>query len=136
MRSRDGNRNLKISISLLIIFNSLVLNASEYLISYNYTIKNMTIYDEQLQISHTMKKCSGESYNPIILDTNHKSNLKKIINSNIDTFIQYIHTLGLDVKHNSKTINNINSSTTILTLKTTCFKVDFNDSLVKISPLK
>ena len=136
MRSRDGNRNFTLSITLLIMLNSLVLNASEYLISYHYVIKNMIIHNEELQISSAMKKCYGNSYNPIILETNNNSNVKKIIYNNFETFTQYIHTLGLEIKNNNQIVNNINSSTTILTLKTTCFKVDFNDSLVKISPLK
>ena len=47
-----------------------------------------------------------------------------------------MHKLGLNVEH--KDVNNKLSNThlvTILTLKTTCFKVDFNDNFVKISPL-
>jgi hypothetical protein len=40
------------------------------------------------------------------------------------------------VSYNSTTTNMKNSSTTILTLKTTCFKVDINDNFAKITPLK
>jgi len=83
-----------------------------------------------------MQKCDGNSYNPIIFETDDDKNLKKIIYSNHEEFIDYIHKLGLDVQHSDKTINYQQSSTTILTLKTRCFKVDFNDNFVKISPLK
>jgi len=83
-----------------------------------------------------MQKCDGNTYNPIILETRDDKNLKKILDTNNEEFINYIHKLGLDVQHSDNTINYQHSSTTILTLKTRCFKVDFNDNFVKISPLK
>ena len=83
-----------------------------------------------------MQKCHGKAYNPIIFETRDDKNLKKIINSNHEEFIDYIHKIGLDIRHKEKTINYQYTSTTILTLKTRCFKVDFNDNFVKISPLK
>ena len=83
-----------------------------------------------------MQKCKGEPYNWIILETNGQKNLKNILSTNNSEFIDYIHKLGLSVTHNEVTKNYINSATTILTLRTTCFKVDFNDNFVKISPLK
>ena len=83
-----------------------------------------------------MQKCSGLAYSPIVLETRDDKNLKKIIAENNEEFISYIHKLGLDIRHSDTTINYQQSSTTILTLKTTCFKVDFNDNFVKISPLK
>lgn len=83
-----------------------------------------------------MQKCDGYPYNPIIFETRDDKNLRKILTTNNKDFIDYIHKLGLSVEHKDKTINFQYSSTTILTLKTTCFKVDFNDNFVKISPLK
>ncbi len=83
-----------------------------------------------------MKKCTGTPYNPIIFETRDDKNLKKILSSNNEEFIHYIHKLGLSVEHQDKTTNFQYRSTTILTLKTRCFKVDFNDNFVKISPLK
>lgn len=83
-----------------------------------------------------MKKCTGKPYSPIIFETRDDKNLKKILSTNNEEFIEYIHKLGLCVEHKDKTQNYQYSSTTILTLKTTCFKVDFNDNFVKISPLK
>jgi len=136
MRSRDGNSNLTLSICTLIFFNSLALNASEYLISYRYVIKDMIIYNEKLQISHTMTRCNGTPYNPLILENNNHLSLNEIINNNLKKFTDYIHFIGLDINYKSKSINSQNSSTTILTFKTTCFKVDFNDNFVKIVPLK
>lgn len=136
MRSRDGNRYFSLRLCSVILFSSLVLNASEYLISYSYTIKNATLHNESLFISKAMKKCHGNPQNALIIESDGKKDLKKIIANNSEEFINYIHKLGLHVKHKEKNINLQNISTTILTLKTTCFKVDFNDNFAKISPLK
>jgi len=138
MRSRDGNNNfsLSIQVGLLLLLSSLALNASEYLISYRYLVKDATLYNETLLISKAMKKCDGKPYDALVLETRDDKNLKKIISSQKENFIDYMHKLGLHVQHKEKTINFQYSSVTILTLKTTCFEVDFNDNFVKISPLK
>ena len=136
MRSRDGNKNSSLAICSLIFFNSLVLNASEYLISYRYVVKDTILYNESLKISHAMKSCDGEALNSIYLTVKDNENLNKIIEDNSEEFIEFIHNIGLNVEHKSSTVNAKNSSTTILTLKTTCFKVDFNENFAKITPLK
>jgi hypothetical protein len=83
-----------------------------------------------------MKSCVGEPVNTLILESYGNKDLKEIISKNPNKFIDFIHTLGLQVSHKETTVNAINSSTTILTLKTTCFKVDFNDNFASITPLK
>jgi hypothetical protein len=83
-----------------------------------------------------MKQCSGKPQPSLILENDESNNLKKIISKNEDEFIEYIHKLGIDIKNTEITSNLQNSSTTIITLKTTCFKVDFNDNFVKITPIK
>lgn len=83
-----------------------------------------------------MQKCDGLAYNPIIFETRDDKNLKKILSRNKEEFIDYIHKLGLSLHHSDTTINAQYTSTTILTLKTRCFKVDFNDNFVRISPLQ
>ena len=85
-----------------------------------------------------MQKCKGKPFDSIVLylDNDDSKILSKIINKNSEEFINFIHKIGLSVRHSSLTRNYQNSSTTILTLKTTCFKVDFNDNFVRISPLK
>ncbi|MBT5935438.1 MAG: hypothetical protein HOG88_08910 [Sulfurimonas sp.] len=83
-----------------------------------------------------MQKCKGKPYQSIVFQTRDDKNLKKIIEKNHRKFVDYIHHIGLNVEHHDATINYKYSSTTILTLKTTCFKVDFNDNFVKVSPLK
>jgi hypothetical protein len=137
MRSRDGNYNFSFSISVVfLLLSSLALNASEYLISYRYLVKDAILYNETLSISKAMQKCKGEPYNSLILETRDDKNLQKIIGTQNEKFIEYLHKLGLSVEHKDRTDNFQYSSVTILTLKTTCFKVDFNDNFVKISPLK
>jgi len=83
-----------------------------------------------------MKKCSGTPQKSFIFDTDGEEDLKKIISNDKDRFINYIHKLGLHLMHDEKTQNYQYSSSTTLTLKTTCFKVDFNDNFAKIAPLK
>jgi hypothetical protein len=83
-----------------------------------------------------MKECSGKPQKELILDNSADGDLKKIIAQNSVEFLDYIHKLDLHVKHKEQTVNMQNSSTTTLTLKTTCFKVDFNDNFARIAPLK
>jgi hypothetical protein len=136
MRSRDGNSTFSLRLCSVILFSSLALNASEYLISYRYVVKDATLYNETLLISHAMQPCHGKPEKILILENDNTKDLKKIIDNNTDEFIDYIHKLGLHVKNTETTSNLQNKSTTILTLKTTCFKVDFNDNFVKIAPIK
>jgi len=83
-----------------------------------------------------MKKCKGKPQKEFILENTSNGNLNKLISQNSSEFIEYIHKLGLLVEHREETINLQNSSITILTLKTRCFKVDFNDNFARIAPLK
>ena len=136
MRSRDGNHTFSLSICAIILFHSLVLSAGEYFISYKYIVKDTIVYNETLDISKAMHKCKGTPTNFLLLESNNSSSLKNIIALNNEKFINYIYKLGLNVVHTEDTINLQNTSTTILTLKTTCFKVDFNDNFAKISALK
>jgi len=136
MRSRDGNRTLLLSVCTIIFFNSLALNASEYLISYRYVVKDAIFYNETLHVSKAMQKCTGKPQESIILEHNNTSTLKEVITNSNTQFIDYIHRIGLHIEHSSVTKNMQNKSTTILTLKTTCFKVDFNEKFAKIAPLK
>ena len=126
----------KLLLLFSLLFYSLALNASEYLISYRYIVKDLILYNEKFYLSKAMQKCKGTPQEAIVLDNSDNKTLKELL-SNVDSkFIPYIHKLGLHVQHNSVTKNMLNSSTTILTLKTTCFKVDFNDLFVRIAPLK
>jgi len=136
MRSRDGNHSFTLAICSVVFLHSLALHASEYLISYRYLVKDATLYNETLFISKAMKKCLGTPQKPIYLDNPKQKSLKDLLSSYDSEFIEYIHKLGLHVEHQEKTNNFINSSTTILTLKTTCFKVDINENFAKIAPLK
>jgi len=136
MRSGDGNHSISFAIISIILLNINFLYADEYLISYRYVVKDATLYNEKLLISKTMQKCTGNIQNPIILENFSYKTLQKIIKINSELFIEYIHKLGLHVEHKEFTRDAQNHSTTILTLKTTCFKVDFNDNFAKIAPLK
>ena len=136
MRGRDGNHSLLLTVCSVILFNSLALSANEYLLSYRYVVKDTILYNETLHISKAMQKCKGSPQKSILLEHKKRDNLRDIISSSNDEFIEYIHKLGLHVEYDSVTKNMQNSSTTILTLKTTCFKVDFNEKFVRIAPLK
>ncbi len=136
MRSRDGNRYLTLRLCSVIFFSSLALNAGEFLISYRYTVKDAILYNETLEISNSMTKCYGEPQQELILSNTNNKNIKNLLSINSDKFIEYVHKLGLHVEHKEETKNLQNSSTTILTLKTTCFKVDINENFAIIAPLK
>ncbi len=137
MRSRNGSNYFSLSIFIILLFNLSVSNADEYHISYRYVVKDAILYNEKLQISKAMTKCHGSSsgQNQLILK-NINNNLKSVISTNFQQFINYIHKIGIEVKHQDKTIDGLYTSTTILTLRTTCFQVDFNEKFVKISPLR
>lgn len=135
MRSRNGNHSFTRTV-LIFILSSLALDAKEYLISYRYVVKDAILYNESLSISSSMTKCLGEPLQALTLSSYGDENLKQNISKNSELFVDYIHKLGLQVEHKGVTKNFQNKSTTILTLKTTCFKVDFNDNLVRIAPLK
>jgi hypothetical protein len=83
-----------------------------------------------------MQKCKGKPQKELILENSSDGNLPELISQNSEEFLNYIHNLGLHIEHKEKTTNLQNSSTTILTLKTSCFKVDFNDNFATIAPLK
>ncbi|WP_193111495.1 hypothetical protein [Sulfurimonas paralvinellae] len=139
MRSRDGDHSFTFSISSIILFALLfssALFADEYLISYRYSVKDAALYNETLFISKAMKKCKGKPSNFLILDPQKSDNLKDILLANKEEFSDFLYKIGLNIDHQEKTSNSVNHSTTVLTLKTTCFKVDFNDNSVKIAPLK
>ena len=136
MRSRDGNHSFTLRLCTIILLSSLALNAGEYLISYKYIVKNDVLFNESLDISKSMKKCRGIPAQTLILPANEQNNFVKLISHHRQEFIDYIHQLGLDIRSKDTTTNNQINSTTIITLKTTCFKVDFNDNFVKISHLK
>ncbi|MDQ7044967.1 MAG: hypothetical protein Q9M32_03520 [Sulfurimonas sp.] len=136
MRSRDGNYYRSLAICSLIFFNSFALYADEYLISYRYIVKDAALYNESLQISPAMKPCRGEATSFIELPVLKNETLDGIIQENSQEFIDYLHKIGLNLEYQSTTTNYQQASTAIHTLKTTCFKVDFNDNFVKISPLK
>jgi len=139
MRSRDGNHSFTQSISTLILFVlcSSALFADEYLISYQYTVKDSILYNEKLFISKSMTKCSGKLYkNSLLLERNGLNSFKKILQNNKILFFQYLSKIGLNVQNYETLYNQTDHSFIIITLKTTCFKVDFNENFVKIAPLK
>ncbi len=136
MRSRDGNHSFTLRLCSIILLFSLALNAGEYLISYKYIVKNAILYNEHLDIAKSMRPCKGVEAQILILPAGKDKNFQEIIAKNREEFLDYIHKLGLDIRSSDITTNNQIDSTTVITLRTTCFKVDFNDTFVKISHLK
>ena len=118
------------------MFLSAVL-ADEYLVSYEIFSKDAMLSYEKLLVSKSMTKCSGKLLkNSIYLPYEENQRLSSIIKKNFDQFFDYIKQIGLDVKYKSKTKNYVNTSYVRVVLHTTCFKVDFNDSFVKITAIK
>jgi len=136
MRSRDGNHSFTLRICSIILLSSLALNASEYLISYKYIVKNAILYNEHLEISKSMQKCNGTPSQSLILTSNGTKNFENIVSKNNEKFINFIHKIGLNIKSTQKITNNQLNSVTIMILKTSCFKVDFNDNFARITHLE
>ena len=139
MRSRNGNCSFLRRYSAIILFSLLIppyIFGNEYYISYRYVVKNGVLFNQSLLISPAMQKCQGSPYKTIVLESFENKKLQEIINLNNEEFINFISSIGLQIEHTEETHNMQNSSTTVLTLKTQCFKVDFNENFVKISALK
>ena len=87
-----------------------------------------------------MKPCKGQVSSKILIlpypKDKSSNSLRKIILYNFDDFFAYISLVGLKVEHKEQIQNVYNTSITKLTLPTTCFKVDFNDSFVTIIAIK
>lgn len=133
MRSRDGSRAILLRLFIITTLPFL-LKADEYLISLRYIIKDSYLYNDSLWISKAMSKCSGE-LSDISLTLESQKDLKTTIKDNPDEFFAYLQKVGLSVKSHDKTTNLINSNTTEIELRTTCFKVDFNENLAKITAI-
>jgi len=141
MRSRDGDHSQAFSISTivsLLLLLSSALFADEYLISYRSTIKDAIIYNEVLNVAHAMQKCSQTKLldEPLTLPNNTSKDLKSILLQNYDAFQAYLQKIGMQIEHNEKTYNGHNHAWTRLTFQTHCFKVDFNENFVIMTPLK
>lgn len=137
MRSRDGDCSLTLTVSILsFLLLPLPLSASEYLISYRYVVQNAILLNEKLDISESMRPCLGTPTEAISFEANETKQLHTIIQRNEESFIDFLHKLGLSVSHREHFSSKHSDSKTILTLKTSCFKVDFNDTLVTIWALK
>ncbi len=86
-----------------------------------------------------MKPCRGKlSLKKLYLEypAYESKSLRLILLHNYDDFFSYIMKMGLSVTSHEKVVKNHSSSSIEVTLPTTCFKVEFNDSFVTISPIK
>ncbi|MBD3823663.1 MAG: hypothetical protein IE916_04055 [Epsilonproteobacteria bacterium] len=138
MRSRNGNPSLLLSVCAITLFSlSNLFGFEEYLISYRYVVKDAILYNESLQVSHAMLPCKGHpTLQTIDLPLAKEDSILSTIKENQEEFIEYIHRLGMQVEHQGETLQSMHTSTTILTLPTTCFKVEINEISAKITPLK
>ncbi|SFV75644.1 hypothetical protein MNB_SM-3-1059 [hydrothermal vent metagenome] len=94
------------------------------------------LYNEQLFISQAMQKCEGIPYEKIILNNPKHKTLQQLLKEPDSPFFDYIKKIGFYIQ-SYNTANNFQiQSTTIVTLKTTCFKVDFNEDFVTIEHIK
>ncbi|MFA6760816.1 MAG: hypothetical protein WCR69_07235 [Sulfuricurvum sp.] len=113
----------------------LALEAKEYLVSYRVVVKDSYLYNDYLKISKAMSGCSGVESQTIHLKNNGFDDLKQLVNENLWEFVTYLDRIGLHVKSYGKTTNLTNKNTTILELRTHCFKVDFNDTFATITAI-
>jgi hypothetical protein len=99
-------------------------------------VKNSLLYNEKLYVSKAMTKCQGKATRSLELERDDSKNLKQILLNNPDKFFLFLSTNGIFIENKDIIINGVDSSSTVITLKSQCFKVDFNDNFVKITPLK
>lgn len=136
MRSRDGDYSFTLRLCTVVLCFSLALSASDYLISYRCSVQNAALYNEHLDIAKSMKECQGTPDQTLILPSSHNHNLQSIIFKHANRFREYLQKLPFEIRSSQTTTNAHINAVTILTLKTQCFKVDFNDTFVTISHLK
>jgi hypothetical protein len=96
------------------------------------------LLNESLDVSKTMTPCKGEllGNSLLLIPQDNSKNLEKTLLQNSDQFFSYINTLGLHVRNFEQVLNGIDSSLTTITLRPTCFTVEFNENFVKIAPFK
>ena len=138
MRSRDGNRSYLYAVLSLILTFSTLYGGEEYLISYRYSTQNSVLFNDSLDIAKAMTTCGDTSYGEkLTIELQENShNLKKTILRNLDLFYLFINKIGLHVRNDEKIQNGISSSMITVTLKPTCFTVEFNENSVTLTPLK
>ena len=135
MRSRDGNRPYLFAIYALIITTT--LSASSYYISYKSLIRNGSLISDELLISKAMRPCRGRGiYKPYYLILTDKKAFVSALKEEQDAFLEYLSHVALHVKSHSQQSYTTQNDEIELTFKPTCFKVDFNDGLAKITPIK
>ena len=135
MRSRDGDSPYLFTIYALVV--STTLSASSYYISYSSLVRNATLVNDELLISKAMRPCSGKPlYRPYRLILESESDFIEVLESKREDFLEYLSHVALHVRGRSGSINATIDDEIELRFKPTCFKVDFNDGLAKITPMK
>ena len=135
MRSRDGDSPYLFTILALIVTTT--LGASSYFISYKRIVHNATLVSDELLISEAMRPCSKKPlYKPYLLILEDKAHFQEALQAQKDDFITYLSHVALHVKSRYQKQNMRVLDTIELTFSPTCFKVDFNDGLAKITPMK
>jgi hypothetical protein len=96
------------------------------------------LYQEKLNVAPAMKQCkkSKITAKSLLLPRINKEKLSKIIENNFEDFENALLGWGVSIKANDQTFNAKNHSQTVITMQTTCFKVDFNENFVTLTPLK
>lgn len=138
MRSRDGNRSFLYAVLSLIFSFSTLYGGEEYFISYRYSTKNSVLINDVLDVSKAMTPCLRTPYDEkLTIELQENSHdLKKAVLQNFDSFYLFINKIGLHVRNDEKIQNGMSSSIITVTLKPTCFTVEFNDNSVTLTPLK
>jgi len=136
MRSRDGSSSFLLTICTIVFFIYSNLYAKEYYISYRYVVKDAVLYNETFLLSKAMKKCIGKPKDEVLIFNKKHKSLKELLSDSSGEFIEYVHKLGLEVQNRTLQNSMQNSSLTVLTLKTTCFDIDYNKDFVVIRSIK
>jgi hypothetical protein len=123
-----------------LLFTLSLEGSEEYFISYRYHVKNAKLFNESFFVSKAMKPCSQIPYKAPTLtlesDNTVKNSFASFLKKNKEKLLSYLQKLSVSVTNNEHINNNHIESLTTVTFKTQCFKVDFNENFVMITPLK
>ncbi len=84
-----------------------------------------------------MTACQGNVKTPpLYLKVVGEKNLKTLLRTNFETFLEYLYKQGMVVDVKERFQDNFIRSDIVLLFPPTCFKVDFNDTFATIAPIK
>ena len=119
----------------VILFCSALCAAQEYYVTYKLHSKNLSFYNEKIQISKAMVPSKQRSYKTLSFTTTLDS-VEEVLQKQRYKIIDLLLTQSASVSAKNDAYNYKGSSSTTLRIYPKRIKVAFNNGLVKIGLLK